>query len=426
MLFGKENANKKYTGQYIIGYDLSDDYAQLSYIKLGDSEPQTLSLVAGAEQYNIPLVMSKREEGNFWYIGKEALAHSEEKGGVLIEKLLTLACGGENVELGGTSYDPCALLALFIKRSLSLLSMVTGLDNVAAIMITVEELDERKVEVLQQVIEYLQLPRIQIRFMGREESIYAYNLHSDPALWTNPVLVYELEKDRLVSYRLYVNKNTTPLVTLVESSVRQKGTGQMTDAARDQWFLESLQEDMEDQIISTVYLIGEGFAGDWYQQSIRYLCMKRRVFRGNNLYSKGACYSMLDRLEPGQLSEAYVYLGKDKLNANVGMKLLRQGKEAYMAVLDGGRSWYECKRSLDVVLEKANALSFIITPLNGRNVEQTQVLLHGLNKEKQPLCRLHVEVSMEAQTIMKIRVWDKGFGEIYPSSGQYWEENLTL
>lgn len=433
MLFGRDSFRKKNIGKYIIGYELGKQHVQMSYFKIGETEPQTLSMIAGQEQYNIPFVLYKQEDTNLWYIGKEALAKYQEMGGILLTDLLEQACREEITEVNLESYQSCALLALYIKRSLSYLSMTAPLEKIAAIMFTVENLDQRMVEVLRQMEEFLQLPGIVIQFIGKEESFYYYNLHTDPSLWNNQVYLYEMQDRELNSYCLSLNRQTKPIVTLIEKKqyetfpkVENENPNNEKKAVWDKQFLEYVTGDMEGKIVSTVYLIGDGFLGEWYQQSVRFLCTKRRVFLGNNLYSKGACYALMDKMEPGELTGSYVYLGTDKLKANVGMQILRQGAPSYLAILDGGSSWYDSKKEWDMILEGDNRLVFRITPLDGKNVTQTQVVLDGLQVTKTPLCRIHAEAYMETPGCMKIKLWDKGFGEFYPSGGQYWEESIEL
>lgn len=433
MLFGRDSFRKKNMGKYIIGYELGKQYVQMSYLKIGEKEPQTLSMVAGQEQYNIPFVLYKQEDKNLWYIGKEALAKQKEQDGILLEDLLGNACREETTEVNLESYDSAALLALYVKRSLTYLSLIAPLEKIAAIMFTVENLDLRTVEVLRKMVDFLQLPQIMIQFMGKEESFYYYNLHTDVSLWNNHVYLYEMQRGKLTSYELSLNRQTKPIVTLIEKKdydafpkVDELPETQEEKELWDETFLKYVKEDMEEKIVSTVYLIGDGFLGEWYQKSVRFLCTKRRVFLGNNLYSKGACYALWDKVEPGELSGSYVYLGTDKLKANVGMEIIRQGTPSYLAILDGGNSWYDSKKEWDMILESDNRLVFRITPLNGKNVTQTQVVLHGLQMQKTPLCRIHAEVYMETPQCMKIKLWDKGFGEFYPSGGQYWEESIEL
>ena len=433
MLFGKDSFRKKNIGKYVIGYELGKEHVQISYLKIGDKEPETLSIVAGQEQYNIPFVLYKQEDKNLWYIGKEALSKHQELGGILLTDLLGNACKQKMTEVNLETYESAALLALFVKRSLSYLSFVAPVQKQAAIMFTVEKLDQKTVEVLRQMVDYLQMPQVLIQFMGKEESFFYYNLHTDSSLWTNRVYLYEMQDNHLQSYNLSLNRQTKPVVTLIEKKEYEEfptyesdePTGEEKEI-RDQIFLEYITDDMEEKIVSTVYLIGDGFLGEWYQKSVRFLCGKRRVFLGNNLYSKGACYALLDKMDPTELSASYVYLGTDKVKANVGMEIIRQGTPSYLAILDGGSSWYDCKKEWDMILEEDNRLVFRIIPLDGKNTTQTEIILHGLQMTKNPLCRIHAESYMENPTRMKLKFREKGFGEFYPSMGQYWEETIEL
>ena len=100
----------------IVGYDLGNEYSQISFAVSESEEPQTLSQVAGAQVYNIPTALYKRRGTNQWLYGREALkADSGE--GVLVENLFSMALGREPVVIDGESFDPVALLALFFRRS---------------------------------------------------------------------------------------------------------------------------------------------------------------------------------------------------------------------------------------------------------------------------------------------------------------------
>ena len=68
----------KKTGRRIaVGYDQCRKYAQISYCDLTEVEPETVSAVAGTEQYNIPAVLCKRAGVGQWYYGKEAESFAE-------------------------------------------------------------------------------------------------------------------------------------------------------------------------------------------------------------------------------------------------------------------------------------------------------------------------------------------------------------
>lgn len=428
MLFGKDSFRKKNNGRFLIGYQLLGEYAQISLLKIGDSQPFTFSTVAGQEDYQLPLCLYRLSDKKLWLMGKDALERKEISREGYVGNLLEAAYRGEETRVGEEVYHPRALLALYIKKSLSLLSMETSLKQVAAIMFVVDRPDTVKIKALREMTEYLQLKDIRMMFMGKEESFFWYNLHTDQSLWKGQVMLYEWENDILVSYRLFLNRNTTPLVTIVERQEypEWKSICHRSGEERDNYFLDCCRRDFHEGDVTAVYLIGDGFAGDWYQESLKFLCQNRRVFRGNNLYSKGACQGLLQKLEPDKLGESYVYLGEDKLTCNVGMDLLRQGEKSYLAILNGGNSWYECKKEWEVILEGSNQLVFRILPLNGKLIREYTMTLWGLDNQGNALSRIQLKAEMLSETCLSIKAVDKGFGQFYASSGRCWEETIEI
>ena len=121
-----------------------------------------------------------------------------------------------------------------------------------------------------------------------------------------------------------------------------------------------------------------------------------------------------------------VYLGVDKLKSNIGIRVLRQGKESYYAILDAGVNWYEAESEFDVILESGNELKFVITPLTGGNVTNRVVILEGLPERPARTTRLNVHIEMTAVDQAAITVEDMGFGELFPSSGKAWTHNISV
>ena len=88
----------------VIGLDLTNDYVQISYCRLDQSMPDTVSLVMGEEQYNIPAVLCRKhqQEGQeeFWVIGKDALQTAKDGKGDLVEDLLLLVRNNTSAQVG--------------------------------------------------------------------------------------------------------------------------------------------------------------------------------------------------------------------------------------------------------------------------------------------------------------------------------------
>ncbi len=409
--------------RYVVGYDISTEYAQISYMEMQDTMPSTVSLTEGAEDYNIPACLFKRGEVNQWFYGREAINYSSVEEGVLVDNLWEHALVGDKLIVDDNEFEYVALLALYIKRSMVLLKKVAR-DKIAGMMFTVPQLTKRAIEVLETVTELLGLEDCRIVFEGREESIYYYVVHQKNDIWKHDVMVYDFSGRNILGYRFNVNKNTRPYVAMVGCKTHSI---LRTDVNKDGEFYEVVNADTTEAIVSTSFLIGEGFEQDWCHDSLKELCRGgKRVFKGNNLYSKGACYAMRERLIDSDMNQSMVFLGKDKLKANVGMKVIKAGKESYFTVLDGGENWYDAKKEFDVILERDNSFEVIITPLDGKNPRAVEIVLDGLNYREPRTSRLHIKIYMESEEKMRVCATDMGFGEFYPTTYQMFTKQISL
>lgn len=403
----------------IVGYDLGDETSQISFCYFDAGEPETLSLVTGAEQYNFPTVLGKRFEVNQWNWGKEALRLCEDKKGVLVKHLLSLAKEGEEIEVDGKSFHPTALLALFLKRSLSLLGMTALPEQIDALMITVENLDQRTAEVLTEAVSAMQIKIGHICLQSHVESFYDYVVHQPEELWQGGVLLCDYAADYMKTCILGYNRHAKPMVAFAEE--REYSGIQKNDEA----FTQVLDENCRDRIISSVYLIGTGFDENWYGDSLRYLCRGRRVFTGNNLYSKGACFGMRERLMPSAKA-AYIFLGRDKLKANIGMEVLRKGQASYFALLDAGTNWFDARKQLEFILDEGNSFTLQVTSLTGGERKEMEIILDGLPRRGSHACRIGMGISMKSEEEAEVVLEDLGFGEIYPATHRLWREEFPV
>lgn len=406
----------------IIGYDLSYRYAQISYCRIGADTPQTYAPADKARQFNIPLCLFKRNSVNQWFLGREALAAKEQEEGHFLDNLFMQALQQEEVALGEESYEWIALLALFIKRSLYLPGKECRPEKVSGIMFTLPVLTEKTVELMQQLIVLLNLPECKIAFQGREESIYYYITRQPKELWRENVLIYDSNGENIIGYRFKRNQNTRPVVAFVE----EKEIGRLygDDEQKDGQFLQMVQESAK-AADACAFLLGEGFHGEWSQDSLRLLCHNRRVFKGNDLYSKGACFGMQEKMADKKQTEM-IFLSKDKLRTNVGMQVMRSSQESYLAVLDGGENWYDCSKEWDVILTQGNELVFTLTPLDGRNIRNVEVVLDELPKRRDKMTRLRLRATMKSSTVMEVEITDMGFGDFAPASGMRFMQQIDL
>jgi hypothetical protein len=433
--------NKRKQGNTVIGYDINDTNAHISYMTVGETEPQTASAVLGVEQYDIPVALRPKPGTRLWLYGKEALkaddTPSETKRGQrdqdnnpAITRLLDLAIAGTPVTVDEEQIDPVLLLALFIKRSLSILTISIKASDIAAFMFTTPTITPRIVEIFHEVARNLDMAPERVYFQSYRESFFQYVVHQPHEFWKHQVLLFDYSSHMKVM-QMKNNKRTTPTVVYIESESHPSFyyTATPSAATHEDWdkrLLAIAEQVTKGVMISSVYLVGEGFKDEWAHESLKYLCRESRVFRGNNLYSKGACHAAMEKHAPTKISQAMVFLGEDRLKANIGMRLLQGGEESYYAILDAGTNWYECENNFEIIMDNGSDIALVITALTGGIVSERLISLDGLPERERRTTRLRIDITMESVSTIRLEVTDLGFGEIYPESGKAWVREVEI
>ena len=430
----KEEGERIRKRQLAIGMDISRDYLQISYLYLDEEKPVTIR-PGQMEEYNIPMCLAKRNEMNQWAFGMEALKCAGQGKGILIKDLYRLAKNKETVTVEDKEVSGEDLFLLYVKKCYSLLNFMISGNEPVALMITVESLKDGTVELLNKVREKLPIDNRRIFFGDRQECLYYYVLNQPEELWHYQVAVFDFTADTLKSYTFFRNMHTTPIVAFVDreeykmlksrKEFRDEEEKKQYEKELDQQFLEILTAYVDGKLLSSVYFIGEGFLGGWYENSLRFLCKNRRVFEGNNLYSKGACYGARERVQRSRICSAHIFLGEEKLKMNLGIMAKKEGKVSYYPLLDGGENWYEAGCTVDFMIEGGAYLAFLITSLEGGMKKEVPMYLEGFGKISRKGCRISLELSMKNETIIHACVKDKGFGEFSPTSGMSFSQEFS-
>ena len=59
-------------------------------------------------------------------------------------------------------------------------------------------------------------------------------------------------------------------------------------------------------------------------------------------------------------------------------------------------------------------------------METKEILLTGASETGAPFTRYALEVAMSSSDTVQIKVTDLGFGELFPATGQVWEESFQV
>lgn len=171
-------------------------------------------------------------------------------------------------------------------------------------------------------------------------------------------------------------------------------------------------------------MTGDGFENNWYPNSLRVLCNGRRAFMGNNLYSKGACYTAQRRKE--EQSDAPVYLDETKLTEQISVRMRVNGEEGWYPLVSWGNHWYESDRQFEVLLGDTEDIEIHVDSLvTGRHLVES-VSLKGMPDRKNYALRLKISTFFSDEKTCHIIFEDMGFGEFFAPSGFRLEKIIEL
>lgn len=378
-----------------IGFDLGRESSVFTFYHQNNTEPMTVSSVPGEEKYQIPTPRDL-----FPLIEQEA-------------------------ELG------VALLSNFFKMCFEKLSAVGPMGGIS-VMVTMETMKPVWVKAIRQALEMLDVPMDRIYLQDYLESFYYYALSQKKDLWRYKVALFEYKQDFITGYELSINANTKPAMVTIKNRGRicldEKTRGSRKPEhwkrMKDVRFLEQAKKQIGTDAYSTVYLVGEEFDQSWEHESIKYLCSRRKVYQGQNLYSKGACYGAMHL--SGMVSiGSFLYAGPDMIEHNISMKMFRRGVESRVDMINAGINYYMAYYTCEFILDDTEELVFTSRSIHGDTADHT-VKLTDLPKRPNRATRIRMEMTFAAKDRCRVRLEDLGLGELYKSSGKKWEAVIGL
>ena len=402
----------------IIGYDINSKLCQISYYNEETHEPDTLD--TGMDSYQIPLAMTYYKD--VWTYGRHAKRMASVRESILVDHLWESAIKKERLQIGGEEYEAVWLLAEFIKQTLE------SFREIESITFTVPVMSEDIRYLLKGIGQRLGISKESIYVQDYKESFCHYMFNQPKELWQYEAALFYCDEDVIRAYMLRELKNGYRKGKESFVTVDKVAEAQMEELesvypvlnvdkakAADEHFKCFIQSVFDKKLVSSVFLTGEGFENNWYPNSLRVLCNGRRAFMGNNLYSKGACYTALRRVE--EQFDAPIYLDETKMTEQICLKMRIHGEEGWYPLVAWGSHWYESDKQCEVLLEDTEDIEIHIESLVTGKLRVETVSLEGLPERKNYAMRLRISTMFSDERTCHITFEDIGFGDFYAASG---------
>ncbi len=194
--------------------------------------------------------------------------------------------------------------------------------------------------------------------------------------------------------------------------------------AKDEYFANVIREAFSKRIISGVYLTGDGFDGEWMKESLRVIGPHKRVFKGKNLYTMGACYAGYRNIVTEGWN--YYYDTNYKLQGELSLKVMHGKEPCFLRLTRLGENWFTPTEIYFFLYDGDPTLETWVRVRQQMGAKITSFTLDYLPDRPPRSIRLGVQAVPIRGNEVVLRVWDDGFGELFESSGKQWEFPISL
>ena len=154
------------------------------------------------------------------------------------------------------------------------------------------------------------------------------------------------------------------------------------------------------------------------------LCQGRRVFAGQNIYTKGACYKAVGG-EYEEFYKKYFVETKENVIFDVGISSAEEDGE-FIPIAYGGRQWYNIHGMIKVILDDTDSITLVYKSRKSETEIRETVKLHGIPKRPNKTSRFSIEVEFENPNRGAVIIKDIGFGKLFPTTNKVYRKEFEV
>lgn len=429
--------------QLYLGLDLDPEYTQLSYYNVDTREPESVYHKEAKDTYMLPNIMfysaynKKSDDGQSeayrfidlagWCAGAKASACRFEENGTVVDQVYERTLRNENIEVAERNYKAGDLLVKMMILHIRQFTEQFESFVIKKLTVTVADTDPRIIAAVRGLKSALRLTNDQFNIVSHLDSGLCYIFAQPEPLRNNSVGLFDFGRSGLDFYRIDMTRKY-PLIVTVEhvnfhDRMNMKRFGKYHEDM-DEAFADIVKECMSQVFISSVFLTGIGFADNWMKQSAAVLCQGRRVFVGQNIYTKGACYRSLGGVYTEALSRYFIDT-EQTVKTNIGINLMDE-KKTFWPIAYGGLEWFNTRGSIEVFLDNTRRIQIVYQDILTEEEWRETVEIYGLPARPKKTTKLSIAVEYYGADKGAIVIRDLGFGSLYPTTNKIYRKEFDI
>ncbi len=429
--------------QLYLGLDLGPEYTQLSYYNADTREPESVYHEEAKDTYMLPNIMfysayHKRMGDNQndcykfidlsgWCVGARASAYRFEDKGTVVDGIYESTLKNENIEVEGRGYKASDLMVKMLVLHIKQFTDTLGGFVIKRLTVTVADTDPRIIQAVRGLKTALRLSHDQFNIVSHLDSGLCYIFAQPEPLRNNSVGLFDFGRAGLDFYRIDMTRKYPLIVTTQHINYHDKMNlrrfGRYHEDM-DETFADIVKECTEQVFISSVFLTGLGFSENWMKQSATVLCQGRRVFVGQNIYTKGACYRSLGGVYTESLSRYFIDT-EQTVKTNIGINLMDE-KNTFWTIVYGGLEWFNTRGRVVVFLDDTRRIQIVYQDILTEEEYIETIEIYGLPARPPKTTKLSIEVEYYGADKGAIVIRDMGFGNLYPTTNKIYRKEFDI
>lgn len=415
-----------------VGFDLGETYSQLSCYNARREDVDSICLPGHNNATEIPVCLAKSTTGDSWLYGLEAQARHDDhvEGWIFLRGFLYNYDTEPVLEVQGQQFEKKELLFRFISMCLELLKLYYPHGEVQWLTFTAKDYPKTMIWDLLEFGQRLGIMAGCTKIQRHVASYEIYALCQPKELWSHDVGLFEYDRDGLSYIHLTINRRRLPMVVTsqtldLSAYLNGEDYKNLPKEELDRRFFNVIKEVLGKRNVSTVYLVGEGFASSWMSASVSTMCVNRKGFIGQNLFSRGACYnSMLEATHTK--NQNFIAMCDDMIPVNIFLSVTRGRENLTVDLVKAGSDWYNVRESTEFILDGTDTVPLKVKEFVSGREYVIPVTLTNLPDRPNRTTRIRMHLEFEDSQICQVIMEDCGFGALYPATDKTWKMRLNV
>lgn len=415
----------------MVGMDLCDETTQLSCCGPENEEAVPVGRLTGrGREYECPTVLSFHPKKKEWLFGTDAIVEAEKGNVILFRHMIQQISQKREVTAGDMTITGVDALTRFFVKRLSCLKEYYPNETILKLVVTVRDDNDNLKKAITEAMAQIGIEQDRLVVQPHRQSYMYYALCQKRELWMNDVGLFEFGREGLFYSQIHIERRNAPYI----AGVKQKDLSDTlnwdmmehdSSFRIDYAFINLANTQLHKQMVTTIYVSGEGFAGEWADEALKQLCAGRRVFRGNNLFTKGACYAAREFAGQGPMSD-FLFLDEEMIYNNISVKVYHDAEMQELMLAKAGTPWKDIDVSVDIIPDDEEEIQLTIQNVMRHETKVHLLSLEGFEGRENKMTRFTIRLRFADKSHCIVTLKDNGFGEFCPSSNRIWERYLSL